>query len=100
MEGFEVHAVDGSSETAITNNIPIQGSGEHDATPESMFAGWMTCIRKHMRRRCEFTIEPNFEVTARVEDWNTMAELVREVSSDTYESHKEWLGYLRDNEVN
>ena len=81
-------------ESAITNNISMEDAEKHDTTSDSMFAKWMALFRSHVQGRCEFTIEPNVEITARVRDWYSLCELMTEICPDIYTRNRQWLGTL------
>ena len=85
-------------ETAITNNIPVEVAQKHNKTPESMFADWMFLFRTHVPGQCEFMIEPNFQPKARVRDWYSLRQLVKEICPDIYTRNQQWLGGLIDDE--
>ena len=83
--------VEGSLETAITNNIPVEVAEKHKQTPESMFTDWMVSFRAHATRQCEFTIEPSFTPNTRVRDWKSFYELVKEICPDICTRNEHWL---------
>ena len=85
-------------ESAITNNISMEAAEKHDTTSDSMFAKWMALFRSHVQGRCEFTIEPKVEITARVRDWYSLCELMTEICPDIYTRYQQWLGALIEGE--
>ena len=85
-------------ETAITNNIPVEVAAKQDMTPESMFTEWMTLFRAHVTESCEFTIAPNFYPNARVRDWYSLRQLLREIHPVISARNEQWIEGLIDSD--